>query len=117
MVAQFLIFTFANFFAISLYFSNFLHIQEPKDDVFFIVQNDPLQIKYLRTQLTHSDEWAAKILHISFKQLTLLASKIGLKPKPPSSFGLQTSLHAILAFFELSSGPDQRNATEFVDFC
>lgn len=51
---------------------------------------------------------------MSFNKLTLFASFKDLMPNPPSSLGVQTSLHATLAFFVFSSGPDQRKEEQML---
>lgn len=97
-------------FAISLYFNNFLHIQDPKLVFPFIDQNDSFLIRYFMIHETHRDGCIETILHINFRQLTLFASVSVFIPKPPSFFGLQTSDQDIFAFFGLRSGPDHKKA-------
>lgn len=43
-------------FAIALYLSNFLHIQEPREEELVAVQKEFLRMGYRLIQLTHSDE-------------------------------------------------------------
>lgn len=93
-------------FAVSLYLSNFFHIQEPVLELSFTDQKDPFRMRYFHIQVTHIE-----IIHqISFRQLTLFASSRDFIPSPPSCLGLQIFVQAIFAFLVLSLGPDHKKA-------
>lgn len=113
-LAQLWIFTLLKEAARVLYYKRFFQVQEPREKVFETDHKEPFRIKFLLTQLTQRDGWFEWIRHSNFRQLTMFASERGRNPRPPSDFGLQTSLQATLAFFVLSSGPDQRKAAHIL---
>lgn len=79
-------------------FKIFFHIHEPKELFSSTLQKEPFLIRYFRIYCTHRDGPKESMRQINFKQETLLASFRYLRSKPPSSLGLQTSDHSILAF-------------------
>lgn len=105
-------FILRNCFARSLYFSSFRHIHDPAVVVSLIDQIVSLLTKYVWIHLAQSEGWEDRSLHNSFRMRTLFIAFSGLKPKPPSLFGRQTTSQEIFAFFTLREGPDQRNTEQ-----
>lgn len=95
-----------------LSFNNFFHIQEPKELEAFTLQKKLFMVICFLIRWTHKDDLHETMRQINFRQETLLTSSRGLKPRPPSSFGEQTSDHAIFAFCEDIIGPDHRKAEQ-----
>lgn len=74
-------------------------------------QKEPFLMRYSFIHCAHKESEEV-ILQISFKQLTLFASCIDLRPRPPSSLGRHTSFHATLAFLGFRAGPDHKKAEQ-----